>query len=206
MHAGSLAHMLLWKLKGKCEVVMKGVVLSELVRFVELQFSPEVADTMISKSQVASDGAYTSVGNYPHVEALALIGALAEMTGRPAAELAEAYGYWLSSRFVELYPAMFAGYTEVRSFLKDVDSKMHMEVKKLYEDANTPAVIAEIDGEELNVAYSSHRPFADVAFGLVRGYVDYFKEPLVVERDSGDPGPHTAYFRLRKIEHDRGNA
>jgi Haem-NO-binding len=178
---------------------MKGVVLSELVRFVELQFSPEVADTMIRKSKVSSDGAYTSVGNYPHVEALALIGALAEITGKPAPELAEAYGYWLSGRFVELYPAMFAGYTDVRSFLKDVDAKMHKEVKKLYEDANTPAVIAEIDGEELNVAYSSHRPFADVAFGLVRGYVDYFKEPLVVERDAADPGPNTAHFVLRKI-------
>jgi hypothetical protein len=177
---------------------MKGVVLSELVRFVELQFSAEVADMMIRKSQVASDGAYTSVGNYPHVEALSLIGALAEMTDVPAADLAETYGYWLAGRFVELYPAMFAGYSDVRSFLKDVDSKMHMEVKKLYEDAKTPAVIAEIDGEMLNVAYSSHRPFADVAFGLVRGYVDYFKEEWVVERNLSDPGPHSAQFILRK--------
>ncbi len=178
---------------------MKGVVLSELVRFVELQFSAEMADMMIRKSQVASDGAYTSVGNYPHVEALSLIGALAEMTDTPAADLAETYGYWLAGRFVELYPSMFAGYTDVRSFLKDVDSKMHMEVKKLYEDAKTPAVIAEIDGEMLNVAYSSHRPFADVAFGLIRGYVDHFKESLVVERNSSDPGPHTALFVVRKM-------
>lgn len=179
---------------------MKGVVLSELVRFVELHFSVEMADTMIRKSQVPSDGAYTTVGNYSHVEALSLIGALAEMTDTPVPELAETYGYWLAGRFVELYPAMFAGYTDVRSFLKDVDSKMHMEVKKLYEDAKTPAVIAEVDGEMLNVAYSSHRPFADVAFGLLRGYVDYFKEPLVVERNSRDPGPHTAQFVIRKME------
>jgi hypothetical protein len=183
---------------------MKGVVLSELVRFVELKFSPQVADIMITKSKVVSDGAYTSVGNYPHVEALALIGSLAEMTGQPVPELAEAYGFWLAGRFVELYPEMFAGYTDVRSFLKDVDTKMHREVKKLYQDAKTPAVIAEFDGEELNIAYSSHRPFADVAFGLVRGYVDYFNEPLVVERDAGDPGPNTARFALRRIEHADG--
>lgn len=178
---------------------MKGVVLSELVRFVELRFSPEIADAMIGKSKVASDGAYTSVGNYPHQEALALIGALAEMTDTAVPELAETYGFWLAKRFVELYPDMFAGYTDVRTFLKDVDSKMHMEVKKLYEDAHTPAVIAEIDGEALNIVYSSHRPFADVAFGLIKGYVDYFNEPLVVERDAGDAGPHTGRFFLRRI-------
>jgi Haem-NO-binding len=178
---------------------MKGVVLSELVRFVELRFSPEVADEMINASEVASDGAYTSVGNYPHQEALALIGALAKITDTPAPTLAEAYGFWLSTRFVELYPDMFADYTDVRTFLKDVDSKMHMEVKKLYKDAQTPAVVAEIDGEALNIIYSSHRPFADVAFGLIKGYVDHFKEPLVVERDMGDTGPHTGRFFLRRV-------
>ena len=183
---------------------MKGVILSELVRFVELRYSPEIADKMITKSQVASDGCYTSVGNYPHVEALELIGALADMTGHPVPELAEAYGFWLSGRFVELYPEMFAGYTDVRSFLKDVDTKMHKEVKKLYEDAKTPAVIAELDGEELNIAYSSHRPFADVAFGLIRGYIAHFSEALVVERDASDPGPHTARFVLRTV--DRANS
>lgn len=183
---------------------MKGVILSELVHYVELAFSPAVADAMIMKSKVASEGAYTSVGNYPHVEALALIGTLSEMTGQPVPALAEAYGYWLSTRFVELYPDMFAGYTDVRTFLNDVDTKMHREVKKLYEDANTPAVIAEIDGEALNIAYSSHRPFADVAFGLIRGYITYFDEAMVVERDASDPGPNTARFVVRRIERVAG--
>ncbi len=178
---------------------MKGVVLSELVRFVELEFSPEVADEMIRHSAVASDGAYTSVGNYPHQEALALIGALADMTGRAVPVLAEAYGYWLAGRFVELYPDMFQGYSDVRSFLHDVDSKMHREVKKLYEDARTPSIIAEIDGEELAVAYSSHRPFADVAFGLIRGYIAYFGDDMIVTRDAGDPGPHTASFKVTRV-------
>jgi len=179
---------------------MKGVILSELVRFVELQFSPAVADAMITKSKVASEGAYTGVGNYPHVEALALIGTLAEMTGQEVPILAESYGFWLSRRFVEIYPEMFAGYVDIRTFLNDVDSKMHKEVRKLYEDAKTPSVIAEIDGEVLNVAYSSHRPFADVAFGLIRGYIAYFGEDMVVERDAGDPGPHTARFVVRRID------
>jgi len=185
-------------------MAMKGVILSELVRFVELQYSPAVADAMITQSRVESDGAYTTVGNYPHGEALALIGTLAQLTGQQVPVLAEAYGFWLSTRFVELYPEMFEGYTDVRTFLNDVDTKMHKEVRKLYTDARTPAVIAEIDGEEVKIAYSSHRPFADVAFGLIRGYIAHFNQAMVVERDAGDPGPHTARFVVRHL--DRRNS
>ena len=94
---------------------MKGVIFAELIHWVEEALSSAVADAVIVRSQVASNGVYTSVGNYPHEEALAMIGALAELTERPVPELASSYGYWRSSRFVEPYPEMFEGYTDAVS-------------------------------------------------------------------------------------------
>ena len=193
---------------------MKGVIFAELLHWVEEAFSPAVADLVIMQSRVASDGVYTSVGNYPHQEALALIGALAELTGLPVAQLANDYGFWLSRRFVELYPEMFEGYTDAVTFLRDVDTNHHREVKKLYPDARPPSVIATeatrlypdarppsviavVDGQELTVSYASHRPFAEVAFGLIRGYISYFDDALEVVRDEGDSGPHAARFVIR---------
>ena len=180
---------------------MKGVIFAELIRFVEQEFSPEIADAMIINARIASEGAYTTVGNYPHQEALAMIGALAELTGEQASVLADTYGYWLSTRFVELYPEMFAGYSDVKTFLRDVDANHHREVKKLYPDAVPPSVIAEIDGEELTVSYASHRPFADVAFGLIRGYIAHFDADMVVVRDERAAGPHVARFVVSAIDH-----
>lgn len=177
---------------------MKGVILAEFVRWVEEEHSPEVADEMIVAAAPANGGSYTTVGNYPHEEALQMIGVLAEITHVPVPQLADAYGYWLSRRFVELYPEMFEGFSDVRSFLREIDSNHHREVKKLYPDARTPSVVAVVDGEELLVSYASHRPFADVAFGLIRGYIAYYDEQLEVVRDADTAGPHVARFHIRE--------
>ena len=70
---------------------MKGLVFSELMAWAEDVYSPALVDQMIVHSGVPNDGAYTSVGNYPHGEALALLGALADLTGEPVGELARAW-------------------------------------------------------------------------------------------------------------------
>lgn len=177
---------------------MKGVIFSELIRWVEEAFSPAVADQMITQAKLPNDGSYTAVGSYPHEEALAMIGQLVEITGKPVAELADAYGYWLATRFAELYPQIFERYSDTVSFLRGVDGIHRKEVTKLYPDARTPDVLAEIDGEELKVSYASHRPFAEVAHGLVRGYIDYFGDNLFIVRDEKTRGPHAARFVLHR--------
>lgn len=178
---------------------MKGVIFSELIHWVEEAFSPAVADQMIARANLPNDGGYTRVGSYPHEQALAMIGALVAITERPVVDLADAYGYWLASRFAELYPRFFDGYTDAVSFLQAIDGIHQKEVTKLYPDARTPSVIAHVDGRDLVVSYASHRPFADVAYGLIRGYIDYFSDDLVVERDEDTPGPHAARFIVRRL-------
>lgn len=177
---------------------MKGVIFSEMIRWVEEAFSPAVADEMITRANLPNDGSYTAVGSYPHEQALAMIGQLVEITGKPVSELAEAYGFWLAPRFAQLYPQVFKNYTDTVSFLRGVDGIHRKEVTMLYPDARTPDVLAEIDGEELKVSYASHRPFADVAFGLIKGYIVFFGEDLTVERDEETKGPHAARFVIRR--------
>ena len=67
---------------------MKGVVFTEIMNWAEQVHSPAMVDAVITKSGVPNDGAYTSVGNYPHEEALALLSAMSEMTGQPVGALA----------------------------------------------------------------------------------------------------------------------
>lgn len=177
---------------------MKGVIFSELIHWVEEAYSPSVADRMIRQAELPGDGSYTSVGNYPHVQALAMIGQLVAITEEPLDVLADAYGYWLSSRFAELYPQFFEGYGDAITFLRAIDGIHQKEVTKLYPDARTPSVIAEVDGEDLLVSYASHRPFAEVAHGLIRGYIDHFGDDLVLLRDEQTPGPHAARFIVQR--------
>lgn len=177
---------------------MKGVIFSELIYWVEETYSPSIADQMIRQADLPGDGCYTSVGNYPHEQALAMIGQLVEITGEPVNDLADAYGYWLSARFAQLYPEFFMGHTNAINFLRTIDGIHKKEVARLYPDALTPSVIAEVDGEDLLVSYASHRPFAEVAHGLIRGYIDHFGDDLVIIRDESTPGPHAARFIVQR--------
>ena len=176
---------------------MKGVIFVELVGWVEETFSPAIADAMITRADIASGGGYSSVGNYSHHEALALLVTLADMVERPLADLARSYGSWLAARFAVLYPEMFEGYGDAHSFLRDIDGHIHREVQKLYPGALTPSVLATTDGENMTLAYSSHRPLADVAFGLITGTIAHFDEDLEVERDASIAGSHEARFVIR---------
>ena len=194
---------------------MKGVIFAELLHWVEKAYSPAVADAIITRSRVASNGVYTSGGNYPHEEALSLIGELAHLTGQPISDLAESYGFWLSRRFVELYPDMFVGYSDTVSLLRAIDTGHHcemarihpsarppsviaIEAAKLNSDARPPSLVAELDEQALTVSYASHRPFADIALGLMRGYIAYFGDALEVVRDEAEAGPYAARFSLRQ--------
>ena len=176
---------------------MKGVIFSELIRWVEEEFSPEIADAMILSSHTEREGVYTSVGNYPHQDAISLLVALQELAGKEVPILAKQYGYWLAPRFATLYPEIFRGYTDLRTFLRDIDAHHHMEMKKLYPDAKTPSVVALIDGEEIAISYASHRPFAHVAHGLIEGYAKYFDQSVSVERDDDDKSGNFARFVVR---------
>lgn len=86
---------------------MKGVVFTEFLAMVEDQFSFEIADRIIEASDLATDGAYTSVGTYDHTELLRLITALSGETGVAIPDLARVFGTYLFSRFHALYGQIF---------------------------------------------------------------------------------------------------
>lgn len=178
---------------------MKGVIFAELIKWVEETRSPEVADAMILQAGCKRDGVYTSVGNYPYEDAIALLTALSGISGTDGAELAYSYGVWLAPRFAQLYPEIFEGYSDLRTFLRDIDAHHHMEVKKLYPDAKTPSVVAVFEGEEIGISYASHRPFAGVAHGLIEGYARHFGEQVEIERVDTEGKDSIARFAIRSL-------
>lgn len=176
---------------------MKGIIFSELVRWTEEVYSHAIADAMIGRSAVPNDGAYTSVGTYPHQEALALLVALSQLTGHPVNKLARSYGRWLAGRFCTLYSELVRKYPDARSLLRHVETHIHAEVRKIYPESQPPSVLATQDDQGLRIDYASHRPFADVAHGLIEGFVEHYGENLCVTRSQDNPEATTATFWLR---------
>ena len=162
---------------------MKGIVFTEFLEMVEKTLSPEIADLVITRSKVPSNGVYTAVGTYPHAEMVALVTTLAEITSTDTADLLRAFGRHLFGRFLKFYPQFFEGLSNSFDFLETVDNHVHVEVRKLYPDAELPSfTCVRPDAKTLVMTYTSRRSFADLAHGLIEGAHAHWREEVDVER------------------------
>ena len=163
---------------------MKGIIFSEFVEMVEDSFSPEIADEIISESELASGGAYTSVGNYDYREMLALITKLSEKTGIAVEELVIQFGAYMFRRFYELYPEFFQGSSTAFDFLASIEEHVHVEVLNLYPDAELPSFdISRPGPETLVMVYRSQRPVATMALGLMQGCIKHYGEDVSITQE-----------------------
>lgn len=178
---------------------MKGVVFTEFMEMVEARMGLDMLDHIITEAQLPNDGAYTSVGTYDHAEMVRLVTALSKATGLSASQLMHLFGEQLFQRFSVSYPALFGDASNVFDFLGRVDGVIHVEVRKLYPDAELPKLECERprDGV-LSVLYSSPRGFGDLAAGLIAGCIKHFNEPIAVTRNDLDKvdGCHRVRFDL----------
>lgn len=178
---------------------MKGMVFTEFMEMVEANWSLDTVDRIIARSGVASGGAYTAVGTYPHEEIVALTLALSAETGIAVADLVRAYGKHLFSRFVTLYPHFFHGAQDSLDFLAGIEDIIHAEVLKLYPDAELPSFLVERTPDRLVLTYISARPFVDLAHGLIEGCVGHFGDAVAVRREPPGAGmPGQARFILER--------
>jgi hypothetical protein len=164
---------------------MKGVVFTEFLEMVETRFDPELADRIIQAAHVPSAGAYTAVGSYDHGEMWSLVAELSKATEIPAPDLLRAFGQYLFGRFVLSYPRLFEGVRSCFDFLEGLDGVIHVEVRKLYPDAEVPHFeVLERSATRMVLLYESARHFADLAEGLMHGCGAHFGERLTIARES----------------------
>jgi len=177
---------------------MLGLVFTEFLEMVEQAYSLDMVDELIEENNLASGGAYTSVGLYQAGEMLALVTALSDKTGTPVDELVRAFGHHLMTRFVALYPEFFKTDTGTFGFLQSIDDHIHVEVAKLYSNARLPRIETQLcNGSTLVLDYFSHRPMADLAMGLIEAAIKHYGESIVISRESFEAGQgHHERFTL----------
>lgn len=175
---------------------MKGIVFTEFLDMVEATHTLDMVDAVIADAQPANGGAYTAVGTYPAAEMGALVGALARRTGTPAPELLRAFGRHVFGRFAIAYPDFLTGVDDVLAFLASIEDVIHIEVRKLYPDAELPTLEAQgIGPGGLRLTYRSPRCMADFAEGLIEGAAAHFAQPLEIARSHprGAPVPELVF-------------
>ncbi|MCI4666018.1 MAG: heme NO-binding domain-containing protein [Neomegalonema sp.] len=168
---------------------MKGVVFTEFIDFVEQSHGDDVVDQMIDNANPPSGGAYTAVGRYDFAELAALIGALSTIINRPAPQLIRAFGGHLFHRLAALHPHFIRDAEDPLDFIESVENVIHVEVKKLYPDAELPTLTPHrLSHDRLELDYCSCRPLGELCVGLIEGCAAHFDATLAVECNATSDG------------------
>ncbi len=160
---------------------MKGIILSEFVEFLELSFGEDRAQKIINASEIQSLGAYSRVGLYDYQELIQLLTEAVAETETKAATLLELFADHLFMVFERDYSVFFEGVSSATEMLTQIDNHIHVEVQKLYPDAELPKFTYTRSDQQLQLDYVSPRPLAAVAQALVGACIKYFgkQETLV---------------------------
>ena len=182
---------------------MKGVVFTEFIDHVAKSFGEDAVDDLIEASALPSGGAYTAVGTYDAAEMTTLCGTLAAQTGAPAAELVRGFGFHLGCAFARDHAAYFDRAANLFDFLDSVERHIHVEVRKLYPDAELPKLaIRSRTDRRLVMEYCSPRRMSVLAEGLIHSAARRFGVTVDVQTlpwpERGDDG---ALFVVDLIGH-----
>lgn len=160
---------------------MKGIIFTEFLAFVEDRHGDDFVDDLIFHAKLPGNGVYTSVGTYQFSELATLLGLYCQFTESKAPEILRLFGKYLVGAFSRKWPDIFARYDGTIELLNQVEDNIHVEVKKLYPDAQLPTFnTIEIRKDSIVMDYASCRSLSDLAIGLISGVADHYGENIVI--------------------------
>ena len=166
---------------------MKGVVFTEFIDHAEAAFGEGVVDDVIEAADLPSGGAYTSVGTYDFQEMVSLVTGLSKATNVSAADLIHGFGVHLGGSFQDKFSMFFEQQDDLFDFLDSVEKHIHIEVQKLYPDAELPSLkMVDRAGDTATLRYRSMRCLEQLACGLIEASAGYFKAPIEITLSRGE--------------------
>lgn len=168
---------------------MKGIIFTEFLELVEDKFGFEMVDTIITQSKLESEGVYTAIGTYQFAEMLQLLQNLSANTNISIDDLLLVYAEHFFSIIETSYPGLLGTYSDPIEMLSSIENHIHIEVRKIYPDAELPTFIVEEKTENsLVMVYKSSRSMHHFGLGLMNKTFEHFNSTasIVLEKIKED--------------------
>jgi hypothetical protein len=181
---------------------MKGIIFVELLAMAEDMLGEDIVDDVIATTDLPSGGAYTTVGQYPCSELVAIVGGLSKVSNVAPEELQRLFGHWMMKSFATHYGAFFERNHGALDMLQSIEDEIHVEVKKLYPEAELPNFDTERNGPDaLQMVYRSPRGLSHFCHGLIEGCLAHYDTSAMIESsDRSVPGMTVTSFDIQVTE------
>lgn len=178
---------------------MKGIIFTEFLDLVEDKFGLEMVDKIIESSELESKGIYTSIGTYKFSEMLQLLTHLSANTNISKDDLLLVYGEHLFGVLKSSYPGLIAAYNDPIDMLSSIENHIHVEVKKIYPDAELPTFIVINKSEDsLTLLYKSSRSMYYLGLGLMNKTFEHFNTEATIEMEKIKDDGTQVMFTINK--------
>jgi predicted hydrocarbon binding protein len=165
--------------------VMKGVIFNLLESFVIDSFGEEKYEDILYGTDLKTSDPFVDAGMYPDEDFLALVKTTCDKLGITVDQGCRAFGRYCFPKLVGLYPVFLDGISDARSFIKIVDGVIHVEVLKLYSDAELPSFKFEKSSPKtLNMKYTSSKKLCQFMQGIIEGCADFFNEEVKIRQSA----------------------
>jgi hypothetical protein len=178
--------------------MMKGTVFVELLKMAEDAFGEDVVDMVLDKAELENDGAYTAVGNYSCSELVKVVDAFSEHSGLSTEVLQRKFGHWMHEHFAQNFPEFYKDKGGSFDMLEALDGEIHVEVRKLYPEAELPRFTTHRKSDtHLEMVYSSPRPLVGFCHGLIEACTTKFGETADIERGETEIENNCTTFQIK---------
>jgi hypothetical protein len=179
---------------------MKGIIFTEFLDLVEKKFGLVMVDKIINQSQLDSKGAYTSVGTYEFSEMLQLISNLSENTDISVDDLLMVYSEHLFATLVKTHPNLVSHYKDPMDLVASIENHIHVEVKKIYPDAQLPTFdLEERTDNTMIMVYKSNKALYMLGKGLMLETFKLFNVPVIINFEKLKEDGTEVRFIIEKI-------
>lgn len=162
---------------------MKGVVFNLLESFVVERFGHEALEQILDECRFETSEPFVGPGTYPDTDLLTFASTAARHAGLDLETAEREFGRFCFPRLLALH-GDFARYQDSRSLLRELDSVVHVEVRKLMRGARTPQFTVRDTGPNaLSLEYRSTRRMCAFLEGLLAGMAEHFHETLSVRHE-----------------------
>ncbi|MBT8347983.1 MAG: hypothetical protein HKP62_00875 [Sulfurovum sp.] len=186
---------------------MRGLMFNYLLSYIDETYGYDMVDTVISKSNVSNDGAYSNAGLYEDKEFIELIKTASTLLEISLTQIQVSCGKYsfghIYEKLITLYDQDIYKHTRFSNafeFISMLEVIHYKEVVKLYPDSDFPHFdIITYDESMIEICYRSPRVLPYLAKGFLEGCITYFGESLSIQmRDvSTNDGTH---FIIQKVQ------
>ncbi|WP_299117774.1 heme NO-binding domain-containing protein [uncultured Winogradskyella sp.] len=161
---------------------MKGIIFTEFLELVEEKFGLVMVDKIINQSELESKGIYTAIGTYEFSEMLQLISHLSQNTDISVDDLLMVYSEHLFKALIRAHPNLVEHYKDPMNLLASIENHIHVEVQKIYPDAQLPTFeLEERTDTKMVMVYKSDKALYMLGKGLMLETFKLFDVPANID-------------------------